>query len=183
MQVKESAMLYGNFGLRVYDVKPDGSRELLWRISKKNQITNVGREVVLQLLAQATGGDPVQDAPEKGQIWSLGIGESSVAPAAAQTTLFSPIWNVALAIPAERAYVPVLYEVQISKEIPAGDADGKIFAEAALFTRGDEDSPVIAPSWELITNRVMYSRQIFSPFIKGASMSVVFDWNLGMTIA
>jgi hypothetical protein len=183
MQVKDSGKLYGNLSVRVYDVKPDGSRELLWRVAKKNQITDRGRLNVLQLLAQDAAGLPVQVDPLKGQIWSLGVGDSTIPPSSVQTGLISPVWNGALTIPTERAYVPALYELQISKEVAAGTATGSTFAEAGLFTRGDEDSPIIAPDWESIVNRVMYARQIFSPFVKGLTMSVVFDWTLGMTIA
>jgi len=175
--------LYGHFRMRVYDVAPDGSRTLRFRFAKKNQITNDGRLTVLGLLSQNALGTPVQANPKYGQIWSLSVGTSNIPPASSQSSLIASVWTSAL-LPAERLYNPGSYQLNIHKEVPPGEATGAIFAEAGLFTRGSLAAPTPGyPDWELIPERLMYARQIFSSFKKGATMSVVFDWTLGMTVA
>lgn len=184
--LQDGLQLYGDFYMKVYEHAPDGTKQLKFRFAKKNQITNDGRLVVLRLLSQVAGGEVEQEYPEYGQIWSLSVGDSSLPPAATQTGLISPVWTGQLTIPAERIYNEGLFQLNIHKEVPAGSpADGRTFAEAGLFTRGSQDdnlAPVAYPSWELIPGRKMYSRQIFPSFVKGPTMSVVFDWTLGMTI-
>lgn len=185
MNFSEGLSLYGDFFLQVFDHHEDGSKSLRFRYARKNQITNDGRLVLLQLLSQVAGGSAVQAQPELGQIWSLSIGDGVIPPHAAQTSLISPVWTGQLIVASgERSYVPGLFQVLVHKEVSVGDATGETFAEAALFTRGDQDVPdPTYPTWEVIPNRVMYSRQIFPSFVKGATMSVVFDWTLGITVA
>jgi hypothetical protein len=177
--------LYGHFYMRVYDVALDGSKTLRFRFAKKNQITNNGRLTVLGLLSQVALGTPVQAHPEYGQIWSLSVGDSNIPPASSQTSLVSPVWTGALDVAlGERAYNPGSYQLNIHKEVPPGTATGSTFAEAGLFTRGSLAAPTPGyPTWEVIPERLMYARQIFSSFVKGLTMSVVFDWTLGMTVA
>jgi len=175
--------LYGHFRMRVYDVAPDGNRTLRFRFAKKNQITNDGRLTVLGLLSQVAGGAGVRGNPEYGQIWSLSVGDSSIPPASSQTNLISHVWTDAL-LPAERLYTPGSYQLNIHKAVLPGTATGSTFAEAGLFTRGSlaVPAPPGAP-WSTIPDRLMYARQIFPSFVKGLTMSVVFDWTLGMTVA
>jgi hypothetical protein len=185
-KLQDGLKLYGDFFMRVYDAAPDGTKKLRFRFAKKNQITDDGRLVVLELLSQvALGGTPVQMNPEYGQIWSLSIGDGPLPPMSSQHTLVSPVWTVALDIAlGERAYNAGAFQLNIHKEIPVGDADGLTFAEAGLFTRGSQAAPGgLYPTWQDIPERMMYARQIFPSFEKGATMSVVFDWTLGMTVA
>jgi hypothetical protein len=55
--------------------------------------------------------------------------------------------------------------------------DPSALQEVGIFTRGDNDNPYAA------SDRLMYARQTFSPFVKTATMTVVFNWILGMTVA
>jgi len=182
-QISSIGRLYGNLKVMVYD-NVGGKKKLLFRIQKRNQIVDDGRLINLELLAQLPSGSTPQANPEWNQIWSLGVGESSVPAAASQTGLISPVWNDALVIPAEREYVPGLYEIVVLKEVPAGEATNAIFAEVGLFSRGELDAPDITyPTWESIPNRRMYARQTFTTFEKTATMSVTFDWHIGLTVA
>jgi hypothetical protein len=184
--IQDTLCLYGDFFMRVYDVAPDGTRKLRFRFAKKNQITDDGRLTILGLMSQvALGGTEVQMHPEYGQIWSLSIGDGPLPPASSQHALVSPVWTVALDIAlGERAYNAGAFQLNIHKEIPVGDATGSTFAEAGLFTRGSQAAPGgLYPTWQDIPERMMYARQIFPSFEKGATMSVVFDWTLGMTVA
>jgi len=181
----DTLSLYGNLSMRVYEEGPDGEKKLKFRFSKKNQITDDGRLAVLQLLAQDAAGTAIQANPDYGQIWSLSVGDGTIPPAASQTGLVSPVWTGALdVLTGERAYVAGSFQIQVHKEVPVGTVTGSTFAEVGLFTRGSLAAPDMTyPTWQLIPERKMYSRQIFPSFIKGATMSVVFDWTLGLTIA
>ena len=183
MNMKTGGTLYGHLTVTVYDVK-NGQRKRLLRISKKNQITNGGREVVLALLAQDPGGAyPVQVNPEYGQIWSLAIGTGSAPPDVGDISLYSevvpPGGRLVLTIPAEREYVITpgsVYEIQIHKELPPHTLTGTFLAEAGLYTRGDNDDP------SLSADQVLYARQIHPVFEKGEFMAVEYDWRLGMLV-
>lgn len=184
-KLHDGLCLYGDFYMRVYDVAPDGTKKLRFRLAKKNQITDDGRLVVLGLLSQiAVGGTEVQKHPEYGQIWSLSIGDGTVPPSSSQHALVSPVWTGDVMGLGERVYNAGAFQLNIHKEVPVGDATGSTFAEAGLFTRGSQAAPdPIYPTWQDIPERKMYARQIFPSFEKGVTMSVVFDWTLGMTVA
>jgi hypothetical protein len=173
-------MLYGHLTITVYDVK-SGKKKRLFRIAKKNQITNGGREVVVALLAQDAGGTILQANPEYNQIWSLAVGTNSTPPSIGDISLYSevlpPGGRMVLTIPAEREFVivpPSIFEVHIHKELPTHTLTGTMLAEAGLYTRGDNDLPSASG------NQVLYARQIHPVFEKGEFMAVEYDWRLGM---
>ena len=118
-RMPEIGQLYGNFSMRVFDNKPDGSRELLFRVNKKNQITDDGRLVVLQLLFQDPAGTDIQQNPNYGQIWSLSVGSSSIPPNASQTGLLAPVWTDALVLGTELQYLPPTWQLLVHKEVAA----------------------------------------------------------------
>ena len=187
MKTQSLGKLYGRLSVSAYDVTT-GKR--VYHIQKRNQITNHGRIVVLDLLAQIPVADPEdyapQSHPEYNQIWSLSVGSSSIPATAAQERLYSPVTDatIKLSIPNERAKVDMNYEIQVSAEVAAGVATGDTFAEAGLFTRGRQDAPDgTYTTWELIPGRRMYARQTYPSFTKGATMRVVYEWTIGMTIS
>jgi hypothetical protein len=187
MKINESFELYGQMALTAYDCKRN-KKEKLFRIVKRNQITDEGRKVVLELIgALGNYADDVTPPltsryhPHWNNIWSLGIGEDGTPAQASQVGLLAPVWNGRLTFPVEREYYPTLFEIHIQKEVPAGEATGSTLREAAIFTRGREDLPSI--TWEAILDRRMYARQTHAEFIKDATMSVVYEWHLGITVA
>lgn len=179
-ELKSSGTLYGHLTVTVYDVK-NGQKKRRFRISKKNQITNGGRAVVLALLAQDAAGAALQIDPTYNQIWSLAVGNDSTPVSVGDIALYGELTlgRYALTIPVEREYViipPTTYEIHIHKEIAAGLHDGETFAEAGLYTRGDDDDPTIS------VGQTLYARQIHPAFVKGAAMAVEYDWRLGMLV-
>lgn len=167
--------LYGHMTVTVYDVKNGKKRKVL-RITKKNQVTNGGRESVLALLAQDPAGLVIQQHPEYNQIWSLAIGSDGTPVSILDMSLYAEIDRLALTIPAEREYIvvpPAIFEIHIHKEVPPGVHTGVHFQEAGLYTRGDGVDPM---------TQVLYARQTHPEFEKGASMAVEYDWRLGMLV-
>ena len=168
--------LYGEMTVTVYDVKR-GKTVQLYRIVKKNQITNIGRQIVLELLTQYSAGSIYQQNPEYNNIWSLSVGTDSTPPTLGDTGLGAAVWSGEFSLGAgERALDLVNFEVNITKEVPAGQATGSTITEAGLFTRGDNDDPGLA------TYRRLYARQVHPGIIKTATMFITYDWRLGVTI-
>lgn len=182
MKSLSGGKLYGRLLVRAYD---ECTKKCVYRALKQNQVTNNGRIVVLDLLAQlSTGGSTPQENPTWNQLWSIGIGADETPASAYQDALGDPVWNQALIIPSGREKVDAAFEIRVSAEIAAGDGTGETFAEAGLFTRGIQDAPdLIYTTWESIPNRRMYARQTYPAFVKGATMRVVYDWVIGMTVS
>jgi hypothetical protein len=172
--------LYGHLTVSIflYDVKT-GRRRRTLRLSMKNQVTNAGRTAALALLCQDPAGTVIQANPQYSQLWSLAVGSDGTPPAVTDVSLYSEAARYSLVIPTEREYIvipPNIFEIDVHKEIPAGVLTGVTLAEAGLYTRGDNDDPALA------ANQVLYARQIFPGVLKGATMSIEFDWKLGLLV-
>lgn len=169
----DRACLYGRFGMTIYNVK-DGQARVVRRIQKKNQVVNDAREVMLQLLAQdATAIPAVQN-----KIWSLSVGVVGTPPQITDTGLLGEVWASAFAFPAECAITALspTFEIVVNKTLPTTEANGNTLREAGIFTRGTLDDPYTS------ANRRMYCRQTHSPIEKVATMQIVYDWRLGITV-
>ena len=171
--------LWGDFGIQVFDVSSGTPRSIL-RIKKKNQITNDGRAALLALMG--SGGDASGDtARQENQIWSLAVGTNATTPTVTDNfTTMTSVWNEAFTFPAECAIVatpPNSYYLNISKTLGTTDAVGSTLAEAGILTRGDDDTPSSS------TTKALYARQVHSPILKTSTMTIQYDWQLGITIA
>ena len=176
--VNNNVLLYGDFGMRVYQHGPEGP-ECVLRFQKRNQITNEAREALLTLLVPAGATDQ-----EQNQIWSFGIGTDATPPTVLDTdATMDPtiVWRSNL-VGAEKSTVilpPNSFYVAISKTLGTGDANGSTIAEAGIFTQGDisgGDDPTTS------TGKKLYARQIFTAIPKTSTMSIQFDWRLGINI-
>jgi len=182
-QHRDASKLYGVLSVSAYDTIT-GKRT--FHSVKKNQVTNDGRIIVLDLLAQLTPASPdtAQMHPDYNQIWSLSIGDSPIPAVATDTKLWSPQYSQLLSPVTERLKIEAAYEIRITAEIAAGDATDVVLTEAGLFTRGDRTEPdIVYTTWESIPFRRMYARQTHPAFTKGATMRVVYEWTLGMTVS
>ena len=178
-----SVGLYGNFGFQAYDVN---KKRMVLACRKKNQITNAGREALLELLFQDPAGTVPQQNPNYNQIWSLSIGTGTLPPTLADTQLVSPVYTSALNFAGgelvKSVLAPTTYELVISKTIPAGTlADGTEVTEAGIFTRGSADGPGVG-TWESITYRRMYARQAHPVITITSALAITYEWRLGITI-
>lgn len=181
--LKDYMQLYGRLQVRLYDVK-HGKKVLKRRFTKMNQIVNGGRDMILELLAQIASDPGPQGNPYWNTVWSISAGTDPIPAMATQTQLGSPVWTAQLAPVTERIYNVPLHEINVIKAFPAGTGTGSVLAEAGLFVRGQYADPTAAgvATWELIPGRRMYARQTHPAFTKGATMEVVYDWHLGMTV-
>lgn len=165
--------LYGILTVTAFDTK-DGR---LFRHTKKNQVTDLGREVVLGLLLQDPAGDVYQQNPEYNQIWSLSVGDGTTPPSRDDTGLDNLLWTsvIARATDYTITYSPQ-WEIKISKVVPAGTLTGSNISEVGLFTRGDNDVPGLA------SNKRLYARQVHAVVPKTPTMIIEYEWRLGVTV-
>ena len=174
---KDAIKMYGVFGLRVFELR-GGKFVQTRRIQKKNQITNQGRSNVLNLLCPATFGyDGLQDELK---IKSIAVGTNSTPPTVADDdTTMVTVWREAFDYISDCVVInnpPNDFMLSITKELPTTEANGSTLTEAGIFTRGDENDPDISVGMQL------YARQVHSPIIKTSVMSILYDWQLGITI-
>ena len=174
---RDHAELYGHIEVSVFDAAKNGRR--VYHVKKRNQVVNTGRQAVLEMLTQYATGSAGQQNPNYNQLWSLGVGTDGTPPTVSQTDLGSEVLTKAFTRPTEVLYVPdPTFEIHCSMTFATTEAnDPSALQEVALYTRGDNDDPYTA------LNRLMYARQTFSPFVKTSTMTVVFNWVLGMTVA
>lgn len=174
---RDAARLYGHIEVSVFDAALNDKR--IYHVKKKNQVVNTGRQAVLEMLTQYPTGSQGQQNPEYNQLFSLGVGTDGTPPTVNQTSLGAEVLTKVFTRPTEVLYVPdPTFEVHCSMTFSTLEAnDPSALQEVGLFTRGDNVNPYAA------SYRLMYARQTFSPFIKTATMTVVFNWILGMTVA
>ena len=183
-KVQDSILgLYGDFGVRFFDEK---TQETVFKCEKRNQITNEGRDAILELLFQDPAGTASQQDPGYNQLWSLSVGTGILPPTVADTGLVSPVFSSAFNFAGGEltkvTLPPTTYELVINKTIPSGTlADGTEVAEAGIFTRGNADDPG-AGNWEDISYRRMYARQVHPAIVITATLAITYEWRLGVTI-
>lgn len=171
---KESLQLFGELTISLYDVK---TGRPIRRMQKKNQITNVGRVIVCELLNQWAGGTAGQANPDYNTIGYLAIGTNVTPPQITDTALLAEVSRHYLdPAAADIATNAVLFEVVVSKLIAAGIDTGVVFAEAGLFTRGQ----FTGLPGDLESR--LYARQTHPPYTKTATTAVTYDWRLGVTV-
>ena len=172
MRYKDTIQLHGVLSVTVFETK-NGYKEKLFRHTKRNQVTDLGREVVLSLLMQDPAGDIYQANPEYNQIWYLALGDGTTPPDRTDTALGNQLWIDPIARPAEYTltYNP-LWEIKIDKILPAGDLPNNFVSEAALFTKGDG----------IGGSSRMYARQTHAIVATTPTMIIEYEWRLGVTI-
>jgi len=175
---KDSAQLYGRIEVSVFDEAKGGKR--VYHVKKQNQIVNTGRQAVLEMLTQYPTGSPGQQNPEYNAIGFLGVGTDGTPPTVNQTALGADVLTKQLVPPGQVLYVPApTFEIHCTMTFSTAEAnDPSPLQEVGLFTRGDNASDFYTSA-----NTLMYARQTFSPFVKTSTMTVVFNWYLGMTVA
>jgi len=172
--------LFGIFDMKVYDIR-DGKRKRIRHIHKRNQITNQGREGLLNLMRPETNspGDP-DTLQRQNKVWSLSVGTNATPPTINDDdTTMTQVWRSEFNPFSECQVVvapPDLFLLQIGKILPETAAVGQVLTEAGVFTRGDADDPYTA------VGRGLYARQTHPAITKTATMTIEYDWKLGITI-
>jgi len=176
LQNASKMKLFGSFGMKVFDVR-SGRPELIFRWVRKNQVTNQGRTALLELMCPFG----ITDASINNQIWSFEVGTNNTPPSIDDDeTTMTAVFTSNLSFSSGECVIvatsPNSYYLAISKSVGTGDANGSTLTEAGIYTRGDDPDPLLA------TGRRLYARQVHSPIIKTGTMTIVYDWQLGILI-
>jgi hypothetical protein len=176
--------LFGIFDMTVYDLK-DGTRKRFRHIHKRNQITNQGREALLDLMRPETNNPGAPDQLQReSKIGSLSVGTNPTPPTLNddETTMVQ-VWRGEFYPPGGSlsdcevvVLPPDQYLLQIGKILPEAAAVGQVLTEAGIFTRGTLDDPYAS------VGRRLYARQVHPPIPKTGTMTIEYDWKLGISI-
>lgn len=146
--------------------------------TKKNVITYGATEGLVKLLApNAAFGATVQ---AETQMKSMRFGTSNATPLRTDTDLTAEA--VVTANPVRIAFtdanrtVGAAGTVEFSATLDSFTGNGVTYREAGLFTRGDDDDPLLA------TGATMFSRQVFPDQTKTAAVELDFRWRITFTV-
>ena len=134
---------------------------------KKNTIVHGAAQILGQLLApNAAFGVDVQ---LKNQIKSMRFGSSNATPQRTDVALGAPEIALVLA-DTDRTISGAVYEFRCLMDSATGN--GITYREAGLFTRGDNDDPLVT------VGATMFNRQAFPDQDKDSLTELLFRWRL-----
>lgn len=140
----------GRFDVWVHDAKTGA---LLQHIEKSNIVTDVGFQILSDILASATSDG----------LNYLAVGTSSTAAAAGDTTLGAEVWRGSVVSKARSGN-----NLVITGFLDTGSANGSTIAEAGLFT---------ASSSGRMFNRSVLSPSFAKDATKTATIQVTITWS------
>ena len=152
------------------------SGRLLSQWEKKNVIVyGAGTSLARLIAPNLAFGATIQ---QECQIKSMRFGESNVAPQRSDTALGAEaiVSGNPVRIPftdADRIHSTSMVEFVALLDSLTGN--GVTYREAALYTRGDNDDPLVA------AGATMYSRQVFPDQPKTALVELEFRWRITFT--
>ena len=108
--------LAGELTIKVYDVK-DGQAILTRRMTNKNQVTNDGRQVLIDLLGQM-GMSPTVSDPTYNQLWSFEAGTDGTPTTVGDVGLGATAWSSRFLAPEVSVIPSPTFEIFIDKIMP-----------------------------------------------------------------
>lgn len=166
MRIKNNIRLFGNFKMTVHD-HASGKPEKVFSVTKKNQITDQGRQNLLHLFAP----DPAVVTADK-RLGRLIAGEDGTPPTVNNTRAgFTDVWTSDAFTYGDELTIESAgaeFYINIEITIPEGEAAGYTLREAGIVTADDA---------------VLYARQIHNPIAVSATMSITYNWQLGMSLS
>lgn len=162
--------------LRVYAVnRQTGTRRKL--VDDQNQVTNLHLTNLGELVTQQAAIDPVELA-----VHSLWIESSATAlPAAtaadvgaAGIVVKRAVFDRATDVDADLGGTPGLCQFRATLE--ADEANGSTIRAAGLYTRGDDDDPVLSTGTRLVC------REVFAGIAKTSLIVLDFEWDVQYSI-
>jgi hypothetical protein len=156
------------------------TKDILSVWKKKNVIVFDGTEVLVKLMAPNAAFGP--DVQEESQIKSMRFGTDSTTPQRTDTDLANEAVvasnPVRVALADANRIVGASGTVEFTAILASGDGNGVTYREAGLFTRGDNDDPLLTtPGTE-----EMFSRQVYPDQPKTAAVELEFHWRITFTV-
>lgn len=148
--------------------------------AKQNVITFGATETIVKLMAPnaAFGGD----VQEESQIKSMRFGLDNTSPQRTDTVLADEavvgLNPVRIELLDANRLVGAAGTVEFVAVLDSATGNGVTYREAGLFTRGDDDDPLVATDPSV----VMFSRQVFPDQIKTGVVELEFRWRITLTV-
>jgi hypothetical protein len=175
MLLTDKFNISGHLTIRVVDGKSGHIKQV---VETPNLIVNGTKEILAAMLCH--------EYYDRYQLWGIGAGISTAAPAASQADLQGD---------AGKRYKKMYYvggreyssEGLVTMRMTMGVDEGNLlsagdyYAEAGLFTRGDVDWAEFPP--DTITNSKMLARQLHAPIHKDATISLEYTWRIQIAIS
>lgn len=128
----------------------------------RNTVTYIGMGVMVELISQRA----IDPTPGQLKIASLRVGEGTTPPVRGDVTLVDGAPYTLTLTDANKTPTTLgPYELRISATLGVGDANGKVLAEAGLFT----------------ANGRLFARQIHPGITKSAAIVIDYDWRISFT--
>jgi hypothetical protein len=145
---------------------------------KKNVITFGATESLVRLMApNAVLGPTVQ---QENQIKSMRFGTSNVAPQRTDTDLAAEATvggnPVRIELTDANRLIGAAGTVEFVAVMDSLTGNGVTYREAGLFTRGDNDDPLLS------TNGTLFARQVYPDQTKTSAITLEFRWRVTFTV-
>lgn len=159
MKTSSTIPMRGDLTVRVRDAS---TGRVIRNYEIRNTVTYTGMGVVVNLITQRA----IDTAPDQFKIASIKVGIGTTPPVRGDTSLVDPAPFV---IPVDDVNkspnISGPYELRVSVTLGSGDANGKLLAEAGLFTSGGQ----------------LFARQVHPAIQKEAAIAVDYDWRISFT--
>lgn len=173
MRIKNNISLRGDLTIRIRDVLSNG---ILKTMTLRNQITDVGLSVLVQLLSQRDGDNNAASL-KLAELW---VGTGTAPAVKTDTGLANPPPGFRAKIPlVDETKTPNLlgpFELQILATLPSSSpANGFHLTEAGLYTAGDVNHlpfPI---------DQRLFARRVHADIHKVAEISIDYDWRIRFT--
>lgn len=159
MKTSSTIPMRGDLTVRTRDA---ATGRVLRTYEIRNTVTYIGMGVLVNLITQRA----IDPAPAQFKIASLKAGIGTTPPVRGDSALVDPSPFV---IPVDDVNktpnTAGPYELRVSVTLGSGDANGKLLAEAGLFTAGGQ----------------MFARQVHPAIQKEAAIAIDYDWRIAFT--
>jgi hypothetical protein len=159
MKTSSTIPMRGDLTVRTRDA---ATGRVLRTYEIRNTVTYIGMGVMVNLISQRA----IDTAPAQFKIATLKVGTGTTPPVRGDSAL----------VDASPFVIPVddvnktpntigPHELRVSVTLGSGDANGKLLAEAGLFTAGGQ----------------LFARQVHPAIQKEAAIAIDYDWRIAFT--
>lgn len=159
MKTSSTIPLRGDLTVRMRDA---ATGRVIRTYDIRNTVTYIGMGVMVNLISQRA----IDTAPAQFKIATLKVGTGTTPPVRGDSALVdaSP-FSLAIGDGDKDPNTIGPYELVISVTLGSGDANGKLLAEAGLFTAGGQ----------------MFARQVHPAIQKQAAIAIDYNWRIAFT--
>lgn len=159
MKTSSTIPMRGDLTVRTRDA---ATGRVLRTYEIRNTVTYIGMGVLVGLITQRS----IDTVPALLKIASLKVGTGTTPPVRGDSALVDVApFSIPVDDVNKTPNVSGPYELRIGVTLGSGDANGKLLAEAGLFTAGGQ----------------MFARQVHPAIQKEAAIAIDYDWRIAFT--